>query len=176
MNSDHDLDCLIDEAARQMAQREPSAALSEAVMERVSANTTLFPRARLVWGSMAAAMVISAAVMFVGVKRTAPPAEVPPQAREAKSTAHGSGLTAQGSGTEAQGSRTEAPVTTVAAAASRPVSIVVEETEPTIDSMAFDVIAPAPLEVDRLEVTLVKAIDPIEVAPLEIEPLSASDD
>jgi hypothetical protein len=67
-------------------------------------------------------------------------------------------------------------VITAAVAASRPASIVVEETEPMTDSTAFDVIAPAPLEVDRLEVTLVKAIDPIEIAPLEIEPLSASDD
>ena len=65
---------------------------------------------------------------------------------------------------------------TVAVAASRPASIVVEETELMNDSIAFDLIAPAPLEVDRIEVALVEAIHPIEIAPLEIEPLSASND
>jgi hypothetical protein len=174
MNNDQDLDCLIDEAARRMAQREPSPALSEAVMERISAPARHFSGARLVWGSVAAAMVISAAVMFVQVNRPAP-------AAEARQQAQGSGLTAQGSGTEgsgpkAQGSGTEAPLMTDAVAASRPASIVVEETELMNDSIAFDLIAPAPLEVDRIEVALVEAIHPIEIAPLEIEPLSASND
>lgn len=137
-------------------------------MERVSAPTS-FARPRLVWGSVAAAMVISAAVMFVEVNRSAPSTEAPQQAQ-------GAGLKTEGSGLRAHGSRTEAPVITVAVAASRRASIVVEETGPMSDSITFDVIAPAPLEVDRIDVTLIQAILPIEIAPLEVEPLSASND
>ena len=43
------------------------------------------------------------------------------------------------------------------------------------DPITFESITPAPIEVDRLEVTLM-SIDPIVIAPIEIEPLSASND
>ena len=46
-----DLDRLIDEAARQMAQQEPSDVVTYAVMERVAAGPTTFTPRRLAWGS-----------------------------------------------------------------------------------------------------------------------------
>jgi hypothetical protein len=184
MNNDHDLEHLIDGAARQMARCEPSDALSGAVMARISTRATRFALPRIVWGSFAAAAVIGALAIAVGVNRTAPSAQAPAQAQA-------SGLTAQGAefsrlrlpaGSQRQARRAREAQSAEAGAQgsgtekSAIASIAVEETEPMSDSAAFEVIAPAPLEVDRLEVTTLASIDPIEIAPLEIEPLSASND
>jgi len=185
MNNEHDLDHLIDAAARQMAQCEPSDALSEAVMERICARATPFALPRVAWGGLAAAAVIGALVIGVGVNRPA----APPSAADSGLKAQGAGLTPQASGLKAQG-HAEAQSAEAGAQAEGSglraqgsgtgkrviVSIAVEETEPVSDSIAVDIIAAAPLEVDRLEVTTLASIDPIEIAPLEIEPLSAAND
>jgi len=182
MNNEHDLDHLINAAARQMAQCEPSDALSEAVMERISARATPFASPRVVWGSVVAAAAIAAVVVLVSVDRTVPSAKAPLRAQasgltaqghaeaesaEAGAQAEGSGLGSHGLGLRAHGSGTEERLIT---------TIADQETEPMSDSIAVDVIAAAPLEVDRLEVTTLASIDPIEIAPLEIEPLSAAND
>ena len=178
MNNDHDLEHLIDGAARQMARCEPSDALSGAVMARISTRATRFALPRIVWGSFAAAAVVGALAIAVGVNRTAPSAQAPAQAQGAEFSrlrlpagsqrqASASRAEAQSAEAGAQGSGTEK---------SAIVSIAVEETEPMTDSAAFEVIAPAPLEVHGLQVTTLSSIDPIEIAPLEIEPLSASND
>ena len=199
MNNDHDLEHLIDGAARQMARCEPSDALSGAVMARISTRATRFALPRIVWGSFAAAAAIVALVIAVGVNRTAPSAQAPAQAQgaglsrlrlpagsqrqasasraeaqSAEARTQGSGLRAQGSVLESEGSELRAQGSGTEKSAI--VSIAVEETEPMTDSAAFEVIAPAPLEVHGLQVTTLSSIDPIEIAPLEIEPLSASND
>jgi hypothetical protein len=174
MNHEQDLDRLIDEAARQMAQHDPSDALSITVMDRISAPATPFARPGLMWGSLAAAVVISAGVMFVEVNRTARSAEAPQQAQgsglkaQGPVQAQGSGFRAQeqaqGSGLKAQGSAM--PAATMAA----------DETELLGDPITFESITPAPIEIERLDVATLTTIDPIEIAPIEIAPISTSDD
>ena len=185
MKNDHDLEHLIDGAARQMARCEPSDALSGAVMARISTRATRFALPRIVWGSFAAAAVVGALAIAVGVNRTAPSAQAPAQAQASGLTAQGAEFSRlrlpAGSQRQASASRAEAQSAEAGAQGSGTeksaiASIAVEETEPMSDSAAFEVIAPAPLEVDGLEVTTLASIDPIEIAPLEIEPLSASND
>ena len=162
-----DLDRLIDEAARQMAQREPSDALAGAVMERVSARGTLFAPPRVILGGVVAAAAIVAVVMLVSVNRTVPSAKAPPQAQ-------GSGLTAQDSGSTTQDSGLKAQV--IGLRAQRGLPIPDEgEIEPIDDPIIFETISPPPIEVERLEVILI-SVDPIKIAPIEIEPISASND
>ena len=180
MDNDRDLDRLIDEAARQMVQHEPSHALSSAVMERISAPATPFARRGLMWGSLAAAVVISAAVMFVEVNRTARSTEAPQQAQGSGLKTQGpkmegSGLRAQeqahASGLRAQGLASSHEAQSLAVVARTAADAVAE----IGDRITLESITPAPIEVDRLKVALTPTIDPIEIAPLQVEPLSATD-
>ena len=74
MNNEHDLDRLIDEAARQMAQHEPSDALSDAVMARISARATSLCATRVMWrrGSPCLAMAALVIAMVSGSRLRAP--------------------------------------------------------------------------------------------------------
>jgi hypothetical protein len=176
----NDLDRLIDQAARQMAQQEPSDALSGAVMARVAAGARPSSQRWLVWGSVAAAVAVGAFVMVAGANRTASTPE-----------AQGSGLTAQAperahdsrpattadapTGQEPEALSQE-PVGRPAPALASASGLVADLATAEIDDpIAFESITPAAIEVDRLDVT-VTSIDPVEIAPLQIAPISASDD
>jgi hypothetical protein len=173
-----DLDRLIDEAARRMAQHEPSKALSRAVMDRVAARPRRFVRRGLMWGTAAWAVAIAAVVMIVSADRTAPSARVPLEAQGSGLTAQGSELTVQdavhGSGLKAHGSGTERSSGVAVVASREPAST--DEIEPIDDPIMIETISPPPIEVERLDVTLTRTIDPIEIGPIEILPISASND
>jgi hypothetical protein len=168
-----DLDRLIDEAARQMAQREPPEALAGAVMERVSSGARPFVWSRRQWGGLAAAgVVITALVMFVGENRTRPSTEAPLQAQ---GPVQRSRLMAQDSGKEhAVDSPTESP--RVAVVASRRDAMTPDEIDGQIeDPILFEAISPEPIEVEPIDVATA-SIDPIQTFPIEIEPISSSND
>jgi hypothetical protein len=167
-----DLDRLIDDAARQMAQREPSDALAGAVMARVSSRATPFVWSWQQLGGVAAAgVVIAALVMFVGENRPPPSSEAPLQTQ-------GSGLKAHDSKTEhAVDSAMESPRPAVVASKhAESVLVDLNEAGEMADPITFDVIAPAPIEVDFLQVAAAPPIDPVEIASIPIEPISSSND
>jgi hypothetical protein len=167
-----DLDRLIDEAACQMAQRDPSDALSSAVMERIAAPAAPFARRRQLWWSVAAVGALASLLILARPQETPSVGTLP--------KAQGSGIRAQGLKTEGSGLRAQEQIQDAGLKAqglANPVATVAAgETEQIDDAITIESITPAPIEVERLEVTLVKAIAPIEIAPLEIEPLSLSND
>jgi hypothetical protein len=46
---------------------------------------------------------------------------------------------------------------------------------PIDDPIVFESITAAPIEVEHLEVTALATVDSIEIAPIDIEPISAND-
>jgi hypothetical protein len=169
-----DLDRLIDEAARQMAQREPPDALSRAVMDRVSSGARPLAWSRQLWGGLAAAVALTGILIFVGAPGQAPSVETP----KVQGSVQGSGLRVQGSGLEAQGPGAELavnpPTSRLAAVASRQ-EFSTDEMEHIDDPIVFESITPAPIEVQRLEVAA-SAVEPLEIVPIEIEPISTAND
>ena len=178
MTTERDLDRLIDEAARRMAQREPSEGLSHAVMARVAARPSHFAHHGLMWGTAAGAAAIVAVVMLVIANRTVPSVKAPLQAQGSRLTAQGSGLRAQGSGKEqAVDSSAQSPrVAVVDGRNAEPVLVDGDEAVEMTDPITFDVITPAPIEVDVLEIAAAPPITPVEIASIPIEPISASND
>jgi len=174
-----DLDRLIDEAARRMAQGEPSDALSSAVMERVATGpTTLLPR-RWRLGTAAAAIAMAAVVVLVVEQHRA--VDVHRQAQGSGLKAQGAGVEAQGSGLKAQGAEPNetfhpaqlrrSPGMT---ATDQPIDL--QEPEPIRDPIVFDTISPEPLRMDRLQVEASAPVEPIKIEPIEIAPISLSND
>jgi hypothetical protein len=188
MNDDRGFDCLIDRAARQMAQREPSAELSRAVMARVAGRPKAFARRGLLWGT-AGAVALGAVVMLIEISQPAPITLVPAQdsvrpqssgfrLQGAALVARGSigvqgsalgvqdsGLRAQDSGLKAHGSGAQDVSQD---------SIGGDQGGEMAEPIRFDVITPPPIEVDLLQVEAAPAIEPVEIAPIPIEPISSS--
>ena len=175
MNNDQDLERLIDEAAWQMAHHEPSDALVGAVMARVAVGATPSTLRRLAWGSVAAAVAV--VLMVVQLHRPAPSAEGPTPVQgsglraQGPAVTQGTGVRAEGAGQRAEGTRLRAQ-----GVAEGPDEVEQGELAQIDDSMVFDVITPALIEVERLDVPLATTVAAIEIAPLEIEPISTSND
>jgi hypothetical protein len=159
-------DRLIDEAARGMVQREPSDALTRAVMDQVTTTRSMRGRrGRLIWGSLAAAVVLVACVVAL-IPLNNPKENVPKVALRAPSPI--------------EVRREPAP------SDSRPASIAQTRRLPAViprkvvaaedaGAEGFESLVPAPLETPPLETTSIP-LERIQIAPLVIEPLSASND
>ena len=184
MMNDQDLDRLIDRAAEQMVGREPSSALTHAVMARVREPEGARPSRRFVWAAAgtcaAAACALIAVVMLnrVPTLNTAPPEPTeaagrsavapiaiqprPPQPIQNAATV----LTVEQPGS--RGPRT-APRPAAADAA------VEDDTFAVIDPIDLGEVTHEPIKVGDIDVTSV-SFDQLVIEPLVIEPLSASND
>jgi hypothetical protein len=183
MNREHDLDRLIDDAARQMARHEPSAALSGAVMARVSARATPFTHARVVWGSAVAGLAMAALVMtMVSGSRLWTPGAGPRTADAVLRASDALPLSEvarppAGPKAGAQSPKPEAQSPKPTAQSPKPgvVPVVEMAAAPIDDPIVFESITAAPIAVEHLEVTALPTVDSIEIAPIDIEPISAND-
>ena len=168
MTLDQNLDRLIDEAARQMARHEPSAALSSAVMERVAAPERRFARRPMVWGSAAAAAAAGVVLIVVSVNRpvVAPIAETRPVGGPELVVSEAAAKLLEPAANPPQ-----LRVTTAAGFDKQAMTAAAEDGE----AIAVEPLAAEPIVIDRLDVAQT-TISPVEIAPVEIEPISTAND
>ena len=169
--SERELDCAIDTAARDMMAREPGRALSYNVMARVRGGAE--PARRFAWTAAAAGIIVCAAVASVLMTRSNGMLRLPPELRlSIAETAVLPELPIE--------SRQEPTPARVAAASvvrttASPAAPVSSHDVSTIEPIETLPIAVAAIDVPQLE-REATVIETIDIEPITIEPLAASND
>jgi hypothetical protein len=174
MTNERELDSAIDAAAGAMMAREPSRSLGYTVMARVRDEHAPAPR-RFVWVTAAASLVVCGAIAMTLISQT--PAIIAPLPRAAELTVGQPPVLPSASVTIVAG----------AAPAHRPIHIV--RSTPSATTRAplppSDVSSIEPIETDPIVLSSINvpqlerettAVDALNVEPLTIEPLAASND
>jgi len=170
-----DLDQLIDEAARGIVQREPSRALTAAVMERVRRDEPS-RRRPLLWGGALAASAAAAWMVVSAIHHTPPIVPPPPESTSFMQAEPAPQHPAQPEPATSQNFVFERKLQDRPGNAARPAQATDPDMEIVLaDSITIDPIEPTPIEIPQIE-TARAPVDEIHIDPLEIEPLSASDD
>ncbi len=166
MMDERELDRAIDTAAGRMIRREPSRALTHAVMTRVRPGAAPAPR-RLRWVVATASIVLCAAAAIALMNR-APAAVITLPTAAQQPVVQGQGAQSPIAAASAPGA-VAVRVRNVPSPASLPKALL------TIDVLTTEPITVSAIEVPQLEreTTL---IDILDVEPLTIEPLAASND
>ena len=169
-----ELDELIDEAARGIVQREPSRALTAAVMERVRRDEPSRRPRPLLWGGALAASAAAAWMVVSAIHHTPP--IVPPPAMSSSISAEPQQPAAQPGPATVQNFVFERKLQVRPGNAVLPAQATDPDVEIVLaDPITVDPIEPTPIEIPQIE-TARAPVDEIYIDPLEIEPLSASDD
>jgi hypothetical protein len=162
------LDRLIDEAAAQIVRREPSDALTSGVMDRVSASQGPAIRGGLLLCGFAGAAATAVLVVAVNLHR-APPSGIgaPPMPASAPVT----NLSVPSTPPLAPESAPGVPEN------QRSVFAVQSAEMPSLGESSSDPVSLlAPIGVEPLSLPAILLSDQIQIAPLTIEPISASND